>query len=75
VRGLLYEQQQKSSPDAAGVLKTRIARASYGVKIRELYSPLIHSDEDVVEDRFLPNVAWAINQIQWIIRKVGLFVT
>ncbi|KAH7115505.1 hypothetical protein B0J13DRAFT_514682 [Dactylonectria estremocensis] len=69
VRGLLFNQQQKMETGDMAVLATRIARASYGVVVREPYQPAIHFDEDVRHDVFIPNQKWAINQIQWLIRK------
>ncbi|KAF7554297.1 hypothetical protein G7Z17_g3034 [Cylindrodendrum hubeiense] len=69
VRGLLLDQQQKLETGNMAVLASRIARASYGVVIREPYSPATHFDEDIAEDRFNGKKKWALNQIQWLIRK------
>ncbi|KAH7126111.1 hypothetical protein EDB81DRAFT_203545 [Dactylonectria macrodidyma] len=68
-RGLLFDQQQRIETGNIAVLASRIARASYGVVIREPYSPAIHFDEEVADDRFNPKQKWALNQIQWLIRK------
>lgn len=70
VRGLLLDHQQKSGERQQSVLATRVARASYGVVIRQLYSPARHFNEEVVPDEFVPKRLWALNQIQWMIRKV-----
>ncbi|KAI8186019.1 hypothetical protein K4K51_010910 [Colletotrichum sp. SAR 10_75] len=51
------------------VLATRIARASYGVVIKEVYSPQMHFNEDIQNDAFDPKKKWAVNQIRWLIRK------
>lgn len=72
VRGLLLEQQQRLETGNVSVLASRIARASYGVVVRELYSPASHFGEDVVADEFNTKKKFAINQIQWLIRKVCL---
>ncbi|TWU71809.1 hypothetical protein ED733_000949 [Metarhizium rileyi] len=69
VRGLLLDHQQKVETGQLSVLATRVARASYGVKVRQVYSPAEHFDEQVVRDPFDSKRLWAVNQIQWIIRK------
>ncbi|KAH7013012.1 hypothetical protein EDB80DRAFT_709222 [Ilyonectria destructans] len=68
-RGLLFDQQQKWDTGNKSVLSTRIARASYGVVVKQLYSPEHHFGEDINDDPFEPNKKWAVNQIQWLIRK------
>lgn len=70
VRGLLLDRQQKMQTGNMSVLATRIARMSYGVMVQERYNPVLHFDEDVREDAFNPKERWAVNQIQWLIRKV-----
>lgn len=70
VRGLLLDHQQKMETGNLSVLATRIARASYGVIVQEIYSPAVHFNEDVQEDQFDSKQKWAVNQIQWLIRKV-----
>lgn len=52
-------------------LKTRIARASYGVLCRQLYNPNIHVNADVQYDFYVKGQKWAINQIDWLIKKVS----
>ncbi|KAM0252777.1 hypothetical protein ACHAQJ_007615 [Trichoderma viride] len=69
VRGLLLDHQQRMDTGNVPVLGARIARSSYGIVVREMYSPATHFDEEVVEDSWNPKKKWAINQIQWIIRK------
>lgn len=72
VRGLLLDHEQKFQTGSRGVLGTRIARASYGVIVQEVYSEILHADEDHRPDPFDPKQKWAINQIQWLIKKVRL---
>ncbi|KAK0369431.1 hypothetical protein CLIM01_13212 [Colletotrichum limetticola] len=69
VRGLLLDHQQKMISGNLAVLATRIARASYGIIVREIYSPAKHFNEDIVDDQFEHKQKWAINQIEWLIRK------
>jgi hypothetical protein len=70
VRGLLLEQQQKwQTGGAVSVLASRIARASYGVVVQEMYSPAVHFNEEIMQDVHDPTQRWAVNQIQWLIRK------
>jgi hypothetical protein len=71
VRGLLLDHQQRMDTGNVPVLAARIARSSYGIVVREMYSPATHFDEEVVEDPWNPKKKWAVNQIQWIIRKVS----
>lgn len=75
VRGLLLDHRQKMESGNLAVLATRIARASYGVIVREIYSPAKHLNEDVVDDLFEHKQKWAINQIEWLIRKVSLSIS
>jgi hypothetical protein len=70
VRGLLLDQQQKwETGGTASVLATRIARASYGVVVQEVYAPQRHYNEDIRTDTYDTTQKWAVNQIQWLIRK------
>lgn len=70
VRGLLLDQQQRwQTGGTAPVLATRIARASYGVIVQEVYSSTLHFNEDIRIDQYDPKQKWAMNQIQWLIRK------
>ncbi|KAM5352025.1 hypothetical protein ACJ41O_004748 [Fusarium nematophilum] len=69
VRGILENKRQKMESGNKSVLTGWIARASYGVLVQEVYSPARHFDEDVRHDPYDPNQKWAINQIQWLIRK------
>jgi hypothetical protein len=75
VRGLLLDCQQKMETGSVAVLSSRIARASYGVVVQEVYSPQIHFNEEVRQDAFNSQQKWAVNQIQWLIRKVGFLLT
>lgn len=72
VRGMLLDHQQRMETGSLSVLAMRIARASYGVIIKEVYSPAKHFGEEVIQDQFDPSKRWAINQVQWMIRKVYL---
>lgn len=70
VRGLLEDEKQRlETGNQLSVLATRIARASYGVIVKELYSPEVHFDDDVRKDPFDSKKKWAMNQIEWLIRK------
>ena len=72
VQGLLLnKKQQADSGNIAPTLATTVARASYGVIVQEIYSPQLHYNEDQVRDTYDPSKVWAINQIQWLIRKVA----
>ncbi|PHH92326.1 hypothetical protein CDD83_7915 [Cordyceps sp. RAO-2017] len=70
-RGLLLDQKQRAETGYLSVLATRVARASYGVVVKQVYTPARHFDEDIVQDRFDSKKRWAVNQIQWLIQKVG----
>ncbi|KAK8144135.1 hypothetical protein G3M48_006267 [Beauveria asiatica] len=72
VRGLLLDHQQRMETGNLSVLATRVARASYGIVMREAYSPAKHFDEEVIRDQFDPRKRWAVNQVQWMIRKGDL---
>ncbi|KAM5373928.1 hypothetical protein ACJZ2D_006757 [Fusarium nematophilum] len=69
VRGLLQDHKQRMETGNKPVLATYIARASYGVVVRELYNPERHFNEQIEQDEHNPSERWAINQIQWVIRK------
>ncbi|KAK5999197.1 hypothetical protein PT974_01588 [Cladobotryum mycophilum] len=69
VRGLLLDRQQRMETGYLSVLASRIARTSYGIVVRQLYSPAQHFDEEVMQDLWNPQKKWAINQINWLIRK------
>ncbi|KAF6803526.1 hsp70 family chaperone [Colletotrichum sojae] len=69
VRGMLLDHKQKIETGNISVLASRKARASYGVVIREVYSPPQHFNEDIQADQFDPTKRWAMNQIRWLIRK------
>lgn len=70
VRGLLLDQQQKMETGYLSVLASRVARASYGVIVKEHYVAERHFNEELVEDPNDSRRKWAINQIQWLIKKV-----
>jgi hypothetical protein len=55
----------------ASALKTRIARASYGILCRLPFDATIHSIEDAEFDKFVKGKRWATRQIDWFIRKVS----
>lgn len=46
------------------------ARASYGVVCRQIYDPIRHPGAVVQPDFYNKNQKWAIDQIEWLIRKV-----
>ncbi|KAL4723347.1 hypothetical protein ACLX1H_009839 [Fusarium chlamydosporum] len=68
-RGVLENKRQRMESGNKSVLSSWIARASYGVIVQEVYMPAQHFDEDIRQDPWDPNVKWATNQIQWLIRK------
>ncbi|KAK4122039.1 hypothetical protein N657DRAFT_622632 [Parathielavia appendiculata] len=70
VRGLLLDHQQKAQTGGtASVLAARVARASYGIIVKHPYSPVLHFNEEIVTDRYETDKKWAVNQIEWLIRK------
>ncbi|GKU00247.1 hsp70 protein [Fusarium langsethiae] len=68
-RGVLENKRQKMKSGNKSVLSSWIARASYGVIVQEVYMPARHFDEDIRQDPWNPDVKWATNQIQWLIKK------
>ncbi|RGP76302.1 hsp70 family chaperone [Fusarium longipes] len=70
VRGLLKDHKQRIETANRPVMATYIARASYGVVVREPYDPSRHFNEEIEYDDNIHHERWAINQIQWVIRKV-----
>ncbi|RGP69846.1 hypothetical protein FLONG3_7672 [Fusarium longipes] len=68
-RGILENKRQRMESGNKSVLSSWIARASYGVIVQEVYMPAQHFDEDIRQDPWDPNVKWATNQIQWLIKK------
>ncbi len=70
VRGVLLDQQQKMETGYLSVLASRVARASYGVIVKEHYVAERHFNEELVTDPNDVRKRWAINQIQWLIKKV-----
>jgi hypothetical protein len=69
VKGLLEDRRQQYDT-GSNCLTTRIARASYGVVCKCRYNPMLHIGEDVVDDQHKAGVRWALNQIEWLVRKV-----
>ncbi|RSL74686.1 hypothetical protein CEP51_011497 [Fusarium floridanum] len=69
VRGLLADYKRRIDTGDMPVLANYIARASYGVVVREPYSSDRHVGEQLEHDQFDPDETWAVNQIEWIIRK------
>ncbi|KAH6966573.1 hypothetical protein EDB82DRAFT_548480 [Fusarium venenatum] len=68
-RGVLENKRQRMESGNKSVLSSWIARASYGVIVQEVYMPAQHFDEDIRQDPWNPDVKWATNQIQWLIKK------
>lgn len=63
-KGLLLEQVNQT-------LRTRIARASYGVIIQERYSPKTHfGGQNIVVDCF-DDREYVVDQIQWLVKRCG----
>ena len=52
------------------VFKQRCCRASYGLLVHEVYDQARHTGEDPHKDPLTGKV-WALNQIDWLIRKVA----
>lgn len=69
-KGLVMDRRQKLVTGASA-LKTRIARASYGILCREPHNPEVHVGEEVEFDQYIKGKRWAKNQIEWFIRKVS----
>ncbi|KAF5239903.1 hypothetical protein FAUST_4672 [Fusarium austroamericanum] len=67
--GLLEDQKQRRETGNKPVLATYIARMSYGIVIREPYNPMRHVGEQLETDEFDSAQRWAVNQIEWFIRK------
>lgn len=68
VKGLIMDRRQNIESGKA-ILKTRVARVSYGVLCNTLWNELYHKGEDSVIDAYIPDRKFAINQIDWIIKK------
>lgn len=69
VKGLVEYERQKLLTNISLIPK-RIARASYGVVCRMRYDPSYHFGEDTIPDPFIKDLRWAVNQIDWLIKKV-----
>jgi molecular chaperone DnaK (HSP70) len=69
VHGLVMDRVQRIKEDKV-VYKERCCRNSYGIVVRQPYDPLLHQGEDVETDP-RDRKKWAINQIDWFIKKVG----
>jgi hypothetical protein len=69
VKGLLEDRRQQYDT-GSNCLTTRIARASYGVVCKYLYNPLVHKGEDIEDDQYKNGIKWALNQIDWFVKKV-----
>lgn len=41
---------------------------------KERFDPNKHAQEDLLKDGFDKKIQWAVNQISWIIRQVGLYL-
>ncbi|CZR58700.1 related to hsp70 protein [Phialocephala subalpina] len=68
VKGLVIDRRQQLVAGTAA-LRTRIARASYGVLCRQLYDPSVHVGAKVEIDHLNKKQKWATMQIDWIIKK------
>ncbi|KAK5651467.1 hypothetical protein OQA88_12474 [Cercophora sp. LCS_1] len=70
VRGLLLDRQQRWQTNSTkSILASRVARASYGVIVRQVYTPERHYGEGVRRDAFDRKTRWAMNQVQWLVKK------
>ncbi|KAF4625520.1 hypothetical protein G7Y89_g12649 [Cudoniella acicularis] len=73
VKGLVMDRKQKLILGTAA-LKSRIARASYGVACRQIYDPIRHPGATIEYDAYTKK-RWAINQIDWLIKKGDMIDT
>jgi hypothetical protein len=71
VHGLVMDRVQRIKEDKV-VYKERCCRNSYGILVRQLYDPKLHQGEDVETDP-RDRKKWAINQIDWFIKKVSAY--
>lgn len=70
VRGLLLDRQQRwQTNNTKSILASRLARASYGVIVEQTYSLEVHMGEGVRADERDRKKKWAVDQIQWLIKK------
>jgi hypothetical protein len=69
VHGLVMDRVQRIKEDRV-VYKERCCRNSYGILVRQLYNPQLHQGEDIETDP-RDRKKWAINQIDWFIKKVS----
>lgn len=60
-------QANQGGPD---VYSLRCSPISYGILCRELYDPVKHQGEQIVQDPY-DKKRWAERQIDWIIRQVS----
>src|SRR5271154_484119 len=68
VHGLVMDRVQRIKEDKV-VYKERCCRNSYGILVRQLYDPQLHWRGGVEKDP-RDRKQWAINQIDWFIKKV-----
>jgi hypothetical protein len=69
-KGLVEDRRQKLE-SGRSVLTTRIARASYGVICMREFDPNIHFGEETLVDPLNAKKKWALNQIDWLIKKAS----
>lgn len=70
IRGLLLDRQQRwLTNNTKSILASRLARTSYDVIVQQTYSPEVHVGEPVRVDAHDKKKKWAIDQIQWLIKK------
>lgn len=70
VRGFLLDRPQRwQTNNTKSILASRLACASYGVIVEQTYSPEVHMGEGVRVDGRERKKKWAVNQIQWPIKK------
>ncbi|PSR82545.1 hypothetical protein BD289DRAFT_12638 [Coniella lustricola] len=67
VKGLLLDRMQ-SLQSPSGILRTRKARASYGVVCKTIYNPTINFNDDIEKDKW-DDQMYALGQIKWLIKK------
>jgi hypothetical protein len=71
VKGLVNYRSQQIGRDITAIEK-RCAPVNYGVVVNQRYDQNLHFGQRVVRDK-RDKRKWAIDQIEWLIRKVVLF--
>lgn len=73
VQGLVRYRAQQIGKNITPIIQ-RCAPVSYGVVVNQKYNPKLHLGQKVIRDP-RDKKRWAIDQIEWLIHKVSLFVS